>query len=92
MGRTGWVRKPQDRTATPRRARHGPTLCGGGRKKSRPAQAGRLLRQGRCLQGSQALLQRSLGIDQFLGQVVRQLLEVGVVQLEFFSPGGLVDA
>ena len=41
---------------------------------------------------SQTLFQRSLGLDQFLGQVVGQLLEVGIVQLELFCPGGFVDA
>ena len=34
----------------------------------------------------------SLGVQQRLREVVRQLLEVGRVQLELFGPGGLVDA
>ena len=44
-----------------------------------------------CL-GRQTLFELGLGVQQRLREVVRQLLEVGRVQLELFGPGGLVDA
>ena len=44
-----------------------------------------------CL-GRQTLFELGLGVEQRLREVVRQLLEVGRVQLELFGPGGLVDA
>src|SRR3989344_2777754 len=40
----------------------------------------------------QALFERSLGSEQSRGQVVSQLLKVGIVQLELIGPGCLVDA